>query len=727
MYAHTKPGTRVDEWQTLEDHLRNVAEMALKFGNDFGAGKWAYFAGLWHDLGKSSCEFQQKLVVSCDSNAHIEKPGRVDHSTAGAQYAYKKLKDVGKILAYTIAGHHAGLPDGKSNEDSCLVKRLSKKIPDYDLLLESTSIDNLSSRDLPLKVDNNRFGFQISFFIRMLYSCLVDADFLDTERFLSEDRSLWRSGYEPLTALQDKLNLYLDRFPKNCPPQSINNYRNQILNACLDAAKCSPGLFSLTVPTGGGKTLSSLAFALKHALAYGKTRIIYVIPYTSIIEQNAAVFREILGDNAVLEHHSNYDPGEENQRSRLAAENWDAPLIVTTNVQFFESFFSNRSSRCRKLHRIANSVVILDEAQMLPVPLLKPCLEVIRELSLNYGTTTVLCTATQPALLKSALFPDGLEGVREIILDPPKLYFALKRVQVKKFPVLQNDMLVQQLQDYQRVLCIVNTRKHARVVFEKLPKRDGCFHLSGLMCPAHRTEVLEKIKSTLLNGNKPCRVISTQLVEAGVDVDFPAVFRAISGIDSIAQAAGRCNREGKLGQEGKVIVFLPEDGLPSGDLRQAADTAETILRNHDDPLSLKAVNDYFRMYYWLKGEALDRQHILEDINEGSRSGDFPFKQINEKFRIIETELQSLIIPFNRDADAVISELRYSAYPAAAARKAQRFTVQVYPQTINSLLVAGSVEQLQNQYLVLINRDLYRDDLGLCPEDPMFHEIETLIC
>ncbi len=394
LYAHTKPGCRIEEWQPLEEHLTNVAKMARRFAENFGAGKWAYYAGLEHDLGKSSHEFQQKLVVSGDIDAHIERMGRVDHSTAGAQYAYKILKDAGKIIAYTIAGHHAGLPNGKSNEDACLIKRLEKNIPDYNLLFESINVDDLSPRDLPIKVDKNRFGFQISFFIRMLYSCLVDADFLDTEHFMDEEKSRWRSGYEPLTALQDKLNLYLDRFPKKVPPLSINDYRREILNACLEASECTPGLFSLTVPTGGGKTLSSLAFALKHALSYGKTRIIYVIPYTSIIEQNAAVFRKILGSNSVLEHHSNYDHSEEDHRSRLACENWDAPLIVTTNVQFFESLFSNRSSRCRKIHRIANSIVILDEAQMLPVSLLKPCLEAIRELSLNYGTTAVLCTAT---------------------------------------------------------------------------------------------------------------------------------------------------------------------------------------------------------------------------------------------------------------------------------------------------------------------------------------------
>lgn len=727
LYAHTKPGCGVDEWQTLEEHLRNVAEKACAFGDNFGAGKWAYAAGLWHDLGKSSRAFQVKLISTNDRDAHIEaKPGRVDHSTAGAQHAYKILKDVGKILSYTIAGHHAGIPDGKSNDDACLVKRLEKKIPAYDSFPESISVDNLSSKDLPIKIDKHRFGFQISFFIRMLYSCLVDADFLDTEHFMDEAKSQWRSGYLQLATLQDKLSLHLDGFTKKVSRSSINDHRKQILNACMESAGWLPGLFSLTVPTGGGKTLSSLAFALKHALAYGKTRIIYVVPYTSIIEQNAAVFRGILGSESVLEHHSNYEPDNEDHRSRLAAENWDAPLIVTTNVQFFESLFSNRSSSCRKIHHIANSVVILDEAQMLPVSLLKPCLETLQELSLNYQTTIVLCTATQPALLKSEIFPNGLEGVREIIPDPSKLYTTLKRVRVQTLPTLTDDELAQRVQKCQQVLCIVNTRKHARTVFEKLPNHGGCYHLSGMMCPAHRTEVLDRIRTALKEG-VPCRVVSTQLVEAGVDVDFPIVFRAVSGIDSIAQAAGRCNREGKLGRKGKVFVFSSEGGLPSGELRQAADTAEAIIRNHDDPLSLKAVHDYFRMYYWLKGEALDRQHILEDINEGSRSGDFPFKEINKKFRIIETEMQSLIIPFNQEADTVINELRYSAYSAAAARKAQRYTIQVYPQTINSLLAAGSVEQLRNQYLVLINRDLYRDDLGLCPEDPMFHEIESLIC
>jgi CRISPR-associated endonuclease/helicase Cas3 len=559
----------------------------------------------------------------------------------------------------------------------------------------------------------------------MVYSCLVDADFLDTERFMDEEESQWRQGYPSLEILHAKLKAHLEQLTAKASTTPINGHRADILNQCLSAADLPPGLFSLTVPTGGGKTLSSLAFALKHALRFGKKRIIYVIPYTSIIEQNAAVFRDILGAGAVLEHHSNYEPEEEDHRSRLASENWDVPLIVTTNVQFFESLFGNRSSRCRKIHRIANSVVILDEAQMLPVPLLKPSLEALRELALNYRTTIVLCTATQPALSTSETFKDGLEGVREITPDPTALYQAFKRVDTVKLPSLADDELAERLNEYRQVLCVVNTRKHARQLYERLSDKEGRFHLSALMCPAHRTEVLDRIRAALANGD-PCRVISTQLVEAGVDIDFPVVFRSISGVDSIAQAAGRCNREGKLMGNGQVFVFTPEAGLPPGYFRQAAETAEAVLRHHADPLSLPAVHDYFRELYWLKGAALDQQQILADLAEGATAGDFPFRVVAEKFKIIEDGMASIIIPWNGDAERIVEELRYSAFPAAAARKAQRFTIQVYPQTLYGLLSAGSVERLHEQYNVLINRDLYREDLGLCPEDPTFHKIESLI-
>jgi len=728
-YAHSLEGKPPSEWQPLEEHLKNVAEIARSFAESFSAGDWGYLAGLWHDIGKYSDEFQKMLGTEEGSDAHIEtKFRRIDHSTAGAKHAHISLKDKGKLLAYAIAGHHAGLLDGKSN-DACLYNRLMKEnIPDYSSCPEHI-LNTKSLGDLPfaLNVHNpKRFGFQISFFIRMIYSCLVDADFLDTEVFMGREKSSWRKGYPALHELDAKLGFALKQLSASAPRTLINKHRAAILKNCLDAAELPQGLFSLTVPTGGGKTLSSLAFAIKHALKYNLKRIIYVIPYTSIIEQNAAVFRDILGENAVLEHHSNFEPNEEDHRSRLASENWDAPIIVTTNVQFFESLYRSKSSRCRKIHNIANSVVILDEAQMLPVPLLKPCLEVLRELSSAYRTSIVLCTATQPALSTTETFKDGLEGVREIASDPGKLYAEFKRVRVKKLPVISDDELADRLNEHKQVLCIVNTRGHARRIFERIRDgEEGCYHLSALMCPEHRTATLNKIRSALLDGS-PCRVISTQLIEAGVDIDFPVVFRSAAGIDSIAQAAGRCNREGKLLEGGQVFVFLPEDGTLPGHFRQAAQTAESVMRHHDDFLSPSAVTEYFRALYWMKGNKLDEYQILDDLGEGAKNGDFPFRSVDKEFKIIKDGAESVIIPWNKEAEKIISGLRYSEYPALFARKAQRFTVQVYPKVLGSLECAGSVERLHDQYCVLNNMDIYRDDIGLCPEDPTFHEVESLM-
>lgn len=723
-YAHTKEGRPPSEWQLLEEHLANVAKMAQSFAAAFGAGQWGYMAGLWHDLGKYSTEFQQRLGAAEGNDAHIEtKAGRVDHSTAGAQHAVSVSNDKGKLLAYAVAGHHAGLLDGKSN-DSCLAKRLVKKIPDYSScppeILAAAAPDNL-----PFLPDPKRFGFQLAFFVRMLFSGLVDADFLDTEAFMDSEKSSWRAGFPALLELNKRLTVAIEKITTDVPERTINKHRADILKHCLDAAENRQGLFSLTVPTGGGKTLSSLAFAMKHALKHNLKRIIYVIPYTSIIEQNAAVFREILGQDAVLEHHSSFEPKEEDHRSRLASENWDAPLIVSTNVQFFESLYRCRPSKCRRIHNIAESVVILDEAQMLPVPLLKPCMEVLRELSSVYRTTIVLCTATQPALSIREDFKDGLDGVQEIIPDPAKLYTVFKRVHTRFLQEISDDELCEKLRTYKQVLCIVSTRKHARLVFEKIRDQGGCYHLSALMCPAHRTKKFEEIRQALTRGF-PCRVVSTQLVEAGVDIDFPVVFRSAAGIDSVAQAAGRCNREGKLPEGGQVYVFVPEAGLPPGYFRQTAETAEAVMRRHEDPLSLQAIEEYFRSLYWLKGEGLDEYCILDDLAEGKKSGDFPFNAVDKKFKIIKDGMEPIIIPWNKDAEKIVQGLRYAEYSAGLARKAQRFTIQAPPRVLSALEHAGSVERLHEQYCVLINMDLYRDDLGLCPENPAFHEVESLI-
>lgn len=721
-YAHSLAGRPTDSWHLLDEHLKDTATRSRFFADTFNAGEWAYLAGLWHDVGKYSKEFQKRLHGGT----------KVDHATAGAQHAFKCLgKDKGKIVAYTIAGHHSGLADGKSIDESCLTKRLKRTVPDWSVYPYAEDVKMLDN--LPFCINKDRFGFQLSFFTRMIYSCLVDSDYLDTEKFIDSNKAALRSRYPSLKAMENNLEVMLKRLNHTDDSRDINVERAYVLKCCIDTAKQMPGLFSLTVPTGGGKTLSSLAFALNHALKHDLKRIIYVIPYTSIIEQNAEVFRGVFGKNAVLEHHSNFEPqkeeSEEFSRHNLATENWDAPLIVTTNVQFFESLFANRSSCCRKIHNIAKSVIILDEAQMLPTPFLKPCMESLRELVSSYGVSIVLCSATQPALSTTETFHDGFDNVHEIISDQTRLNQSLSRVHTHNIGNITNDELSNRLLDETQVLCIVNTRKHARLIFELCRKHEteGVYHLSASMCPAHRTSVLSKIRSILTCGNS-CRVVSTQLIEAGVDIDFSAVYRASSGIDSIAQAAGRCNREGLLPEKGNVYIFSSEDGLPPGYLRHSAEIAEGILRKHDDPLSREAVRDYFEELYWRKGEMLDEYKIINMLNEDVDRLNFPFKEIADKFKLIKDSMEPIIVPWNDEAQNIIRDLRYAEYPLKYARQAQRYTVLIYPNVINNLLAYGRAERIgdDKQYTILLNLDLYNDDLGLCPEDPTFHNVDSLI-
>lgn len=736
-YAHSLPDRPRHEWQPLEAHLRNVAELAAGFAAPFGGSELARAAGLWHDLGKYSDAFQRMIGASECADAHIEtRPGRVDHSTAGAVHAHARLgRGLGRIVAYAIAGHHAGLPDGKSGDGRSLTARLdpARRVPPHPApdaivapgeapmlpdFLRPKSIDRREGRDIAISV---------SFFIRMLYSCLVDADFLDTERFMDPRRHAERSGHPSIETLRVRLDAYLGKLAANAPATPINHRRAEILARCRAAASFPHGLFSLTVPTGGGKTLASLAFALDHALRHGLSRVIYVIPYTSIIEQNADVFRAAAGDDAVVEHHSNFDPDEhdETPRSRLAAENWDAPLVVTTSVQFFESLFANRSSRCRKLHNIANAVVILDEAQLLPADLLKPSLAALRELAMNYRSSVVLCTATQPAVGRSDEFPEGLPDVREIMPDPRSLHHAFRRVAAVRIPPLDRNSLAARVAEHDQALCIMNTRKDAREVFEQLALRGSAFHLSARMCPAHRSKRLAEIRARLAAG-EACRVVSTQLVEAGVDVDFPVVFRAMAGLDSIAQAAGRCNREGRLSGSGRLFIFSFDDAPPPGFVRHACDSTAAALRRFDDPLAPEAVEEFFRDLYWKKGEALDAKAILRDLAESAHSGDFPFRSVADRFRLIPDGTYALIIPWNDEARGRIAALRAAPPCAGISRRLQRYAVALWPKELAALLAAGAVETIHERFHVLNNEDLYRDDLGLCPENPIFREAESLI-
>ena len=616
-YAHTLPGRAEEEWQELQAHLEGVSKHAAASGASFHAGDWARVAGLWHDLGKYSDAFQSYLRTASSPDPHIadapHATGRIDHSTAGAQHAATHIDILGHLLAYSIAGHHSGLLDGRGS-GSCLEARLAKAVEPWNHAPKA--IASAPALELPVfvaKALGGRDAFSVALFVRMVFSCLVDADFLDTEQFMNPEQAAERPTWpsDVLTRMEACLDAHMTKLKSGSTP--VNVERCKVREDCLAAAVQRPGLFSLTVPTGGGKTLSSLAFALRHAQRHGLRRVVYVVPFTTITEQIAEQFRHVmqpLGDgDPVVEHHSNLDAGSETTASRLATENWDAPLVVTTAVQFYDSLFAARPSRCRKLHNLAKAVIVLDEAQTLPVDYLDPCLRVLRELTANYGSTAVLCTATQPAVQRRDDFGIGLDGVREIVPDPPRLYARLKRVDVEHLGQRNDASLAEDIMAHEQVLCIVNTRRHARTLSEAIGDRDHQhFHLSALMCPQHRTTVLTEIKTTL-TAKQPCRVISTQLIECGVDIDFPIVYRSLAGVDSIAQAAGRCNRNG-VQKRGRTFVFRSEHEEAERYFADTANCAAQVLPLHEDPLSLDAVEHYFRLYYWDQSARWDAKGMV---------------------------------------------------------------------------------------------------------------------
>ena len=728
-YAHSTDNPDKSDWQLLIDHLENVADYASEFGSDFNAREFAYAGGLLHDIGKYSDEFQRRL-----EGAKI----RVDHSTAGAREARSRYNvSSSRILEYIITGHHGGLLNYGSSE-SGLEERLNKTfLSDYSGFGEEISIPDLNSSRLnitPLKDKTNlRIGFSIAFRIRMLYSCLVDGDSLDTENFMNPDKSFLRGQYESFDVLFKKFEDYMNIKNSSSEDNRINQYRREIYDECREKSVLPPQMFTLTVPTGGGKTLASMAFALNHLKKNGLKRIFYVIPYTSIIEQNAEVFRKIFGSQNVLEHHSNFDPQTINQENfdlgnkkfELSAENWDIPIVVTTNVQFFESLFSNKRSRCRKLHNLAKSVIILDEAQMVPTGYLKPCFVALSELVQNYGSTVVICTATQPKL--SELLDESIKPV-EITRSSEELYNAFKRVHVTNIGDLNDIALSTRLKENNRVLCIVNTRKHAKNLFDTLYKLGNCYHLSARMCPVHRRKHLQKIR-TLLEEKADCRVISTQLIEAGVDIDFPVVYRAMTGIDSVAQAAGRCNREGTM-ESGEVYLFKSTEdyGKATSWQRRVGEIGEMIMRDTDDPLSLSAVDDYFHRLYTYEGDdGLDKKKILPSIEDRYTELAFPFEDISTAFSMIEESTKEIIIPYDRGAESLVKMLRATDFPWNLARRLQGYTVSVYPNEFNELDRAHDLDLFGDRFYVLKDKTRYTEETGLLNRNVNDADLPFLNC
>lgn len=735
----------------LDEHLLGVSQLAREFAQAI-APDWAALAGLWHDLGKYRPGFQRYLELTHDVDGHIEN--RVSghektHSAAGALWAIQQLNPakglpLGHILAYVIAGHHAGLDDWHSGLNERLKQTDSQEEFRSAIAAAPPEHHAILHPVLPAapRIPGGEAGFAL--WVRMLFSCLVDADFLDTEAYFDTGKPNHRNGFPTLAEMQGAFDHHMQAKAALATPTPVNALRADILSQCRAKATREPGFFSLTVPTGGGKTLSSLAFALEHAKAHGQRRIVYAIPYTSIIEQTAEVFRGVfakLGDDVLIEHHSQADASNgatETARSRLACENWDAPLVVTTNVQLFESLFAAKTSRCRKLHNLVGSVIVLDEAQQLPPAFLNPILGTLKLLVKHYGVTVVLCTATQPALARTHYFDpsrnvNGLDEVSEIIEDPDHLYRQLDRVQVELPPDWDTPTpwaeVAERVTQEDCVLTIVNTRKAARELHRLLP--EGTLHLSALMCGAHRKDVIDHIKARLRakregTDTQPLRVVSTQLVEAGVDLDFPVVYRALAGLDSIAQAAGRCNREGQLRDaqglpcKGRVVVFVPPEKSPKGHMRKAADACVSVLHGQaDNPLARGLFERYFQQFY--HSVDLDEKGIAALLKVDDRKTlAVQFRSAADAFRLIDDKGSATVVvryaPHHEALAQWLALLERDGPERWLMRKLQRYTVTIPQPLADRMLTQGSLTlPMPGLYVLVDTQSLYDPVLGLFTE------------
>lgn len=751
-YAHSTEKRDASDWQLLSDHLADVAALAAANAAPLGLGDAARMAGLLHDLGKFDPAFQERLSGSAE---------RVDHSTAGAWHVRRLPgidRNMAELIAYAIAGHHAGLPDA-SNGPASLAERLAGFNPARldESWREALSLPAGTLLPATLRRPDRleRLGFHWAMMGRMLFSCLVDADYRDTEAFYASiegrevDRA-WPSLAEVLPRLLGRYNDVMTR--KADQPGALNALRRHILSEVRAQAVLEPGFFTLTVPTGGGKTLASLGFALDHAERHGHRRIICAIPFTSIIDQTAAIFRSVLEEepgSLILEHHSAIemqDAGlsardrEARSKLRLAMEDWAAPIIVTTNVQVFESLFAARPGRARKLHNMARSIIILDEAQTLPRDLLIPAIWALRELVEVYGCSVVLCTATQPALEKSKFPPIinlktgkrrphalalDLEG-RELAPKPLELAKSLKRVTLQHGGLLSDEVLLAALAEQPNGLVIVNSRRHALELFRAGQKAglEGMVHLTTRQYAAHRRVILADVRQRL-EKDRPCRMIATSLIEAGVDVDFSRVWRAESGLDQIIQAAGRCNREGKRRLEDSLVtIFEAQNHKPHGEMKALAEAMNRVRAKHPDLASLEAMEAYFHEVYWMKGEAgldcgADGEGITARFSSSMQSGlSLAYRSVASAFRMIEDGMEPVIVARDAEAKTLVEKLRLPEIPTGAlARGLQSYIVQVRPQDRARLIENGLVrfvapEVRADQFAVLQSDAHYSDDVGL---------------
>ena len=705
--------------QSLTDHLDGTMRLAEGFGAGMGLGAEAGLLGKIHDEGKDTAAFQDYI--------HGRKHRRVDHSTAGAK-SFLENGHIGwlqLIGGFCVAGHHAGIPDLGSKVDcagtSTLNGRMKKCIPSIRhpqrYLIDSTCLD-VDHLNTFIK---NRNALDVMILTRMLFSCLVDADFLDTEAFMN-NQPVRKNEFSSLKEIAAMFWSRLEEDGYFRPKNALNGKRCEILRTCMQKGEGKQGLYSLTVPKGGGKTVSSLAFAMKQAMKWHKERIIYVIPYLSIIEQTADVFRALLGNHAVLESHSQVDydslpeegseeAGRVAERMKLAAENWDAPVVITTNEQFFESLYANKTSKCRKLHNIANSVIILDEAQMMPVDFLKPCLHALEQMVHYYGCTVVLCSATQPELGR---YLHLQKDPTEIMENVGELFQFFKRVTFDIDGETDYAEIAKKLDEYEQVLSIASTKKEAEKIFELL---DGeAMYLSTNLCPAHRREIIREIKTRLRDG-KSCRVVSTSIISVGVDIDFPVVYLQYTGLDSLIQGAGRCNREGRQSlQKSRAHIFWTKESKKSPFMRKEKQVTDMVRKKYsaEEMTEPSAIRTYFENWYQSNEGNLDYREIEKLAQSLS------FAEIGKRFHLIQDSTKSVFIPFDEKARNIKEQLMMGNRSRQLMRAAGAYMINVrYSKAqgqsdFMKLLTQGQIEMFpgDENLAYLVNMEDYDAELGL---------------
>jgi len=704
--------------QSNEEHSIGVAKLCKKFASEFGMGEWGEIIGLLHDKGKEKTAFQQHIKKESGYDPNIIVEGEYNHAYVGALLAYKYYHTTAPLFINTIMGHHRGLYD---NGD--MLEIMKKQIPSE---IDETNIYKTDLKVPPLPIQEK----DLHILERMLYSCLVDADYLDTEAFMQPNQAALRGGYAQLSELLIKLENRLDSFKQNAKNTEINKIRNYVQEQCRLNSDSNNDFYSLTVPTGGGKTLSSVLWALRHAIRNKQKRIIIVIPYTSIIVQTAQTLKGIFGDKNVLEHHSNvnYEDTEEKsddiKQSKLATENWDAPIIVTTNVQLFESLFSNKPSTCRKIHNIVKSVIILDEVQTLPTEFLQPIVDSLDSLKRIFGCSILFTTASQPILVGKhqgtnyQVHFDGLPAIKEIIPAETNLHDKLRRVQLIFHPEpLSYDEVANKIAEHDKILCIVNTRKDAKELYERLPKEGITLHLSRMMCPSHISETISLIKEAIQNPkNKIIRIIATQLIEAGVDIDFPVVFRQEAGLDSILQAAGRCNREGKLTTCNTYVFSLAaEHALPPGTMSQTNNARKSLAKDLDW-FAPETMDKYFQQLF-CRCHTFDKPQVKSLLY----TEHLQFETAAKNFKLIEDEGISIIINW-RNSMKYIEQLIQNGISYSLIKKLAQYSVNIKKRDFKELTDAGAIEEVLGGIYCIKKTSFYKEDIGLTTANQWIEEI-----